>query len=172
MPFPDRLFQQQGHLRNSTRNRGYVPSLLCDWLLLSEDLLMIGCCPCGFVYDWLLFQEPFTPTEEHVLVVRLLVKHLHAFSCSLKPEQVSSSAHSHTSPLEELKRWAEQWAPPGSDIRVDILSNFTVTLNGLDLVWPIIHYGPVVGLSLGWWSIVLFSRSYMCSSSTALVTGL
>nr|XP_023839884.1 sphingomyelin phosphodiesterase 4 isoform X1 [Salvelinus alpinus] len=50
------------------------------------------------------YQEPFTPTEEHVLVVRLLVKHLHAFSCSLKPEQVSSSAHSHTSPLEELKR--------------------------------------------------------------------
>eukprot|EP00063_Salmo_salar_P014542 XP_013989377.1 PREDICTED: sphingomyelin phosphodiesterase 4 isoform X2 [Salmo salar] len=49
-------------------------------------------------------KEPFTPTEEHVLVVRLLVKHLHAFSCSLKPEQVSSSAHSHTSPLEELKR--------------------------------------------------------------------
>ncbi|KAL0965416.1 hypothetical protein UPYG_G00281030 [Umbra pygmaea] len=52
------------------------------------------------------YQEPFTPTEEHVLVVRLLVKHLHAFSCSLKPEQVSSSpsAHSHTSPMEEFKR--------------------------------------------------------------------
>ncbi|XP_045064010.1 sphingomyelin phosphodiesterase 4-like isoform X3 [Coregonus clupeaformis] len=51
-------------------------------------------------------QETFTPTEEHVLVVRLLVKHLHAFSCSLKPEQVSSSpsAHSHASPLEEFKR--------------------------------------------------------------------
>ncbi|XP_029476206.1 sphingomyelin phosphodiesterase 4 isoform X4 [Oncorhynchus nerka] len=51
-------------------------------------------------------QETFTPTEEHVLVVRLLVKHLHAFSCSLKPEQVCSSpsAHSHASPLEEFKR--------------------------------------------------------------------
>ncbi|XP_045064009.1 sphingomyelin phosphodiesterase 4-like isoform X2 [Coregonus clupeaformis] len=51
-------------------------------------------------------KETFTPTEEHVLVVRLLVKHLHAFSCSLKPEQVSSSpsAHSHASPLEEFKR--------------------------------------------------------------------
>uniref|UniRef100_A0A665TUH0 Sphingomyelin phosphodiesterase 4 n=1 Tax=Echeneis naucrates TaxID=173247 RepID=A0A665TUH0_ECHNA len=53
-------------------------------------------------------KEPFTPTEEHVLVVRLLVKHLHAFSNSLKPEQLSSSpsAHSHThpSPLEEFKR--------------------------------------------------------------------
>ncbi|XP_035628331.1 sphingomyelin phosphodiesterase 4 isoform X6 [Oncorhynchus keta] len=51
-------------------------------------------------------QETFTPTEEHVLVVRLLVKHLHAFSCSLKPEQVcaSPSAHSHASPLEEFKR--------------------------------------------------------------------
>ncbi|XP_071766077.1 sphingomyelin phosphodiesterase 4 isoform X3 [Centroberyx gerrardi] len=53
-------------------------------------------------------QEPFSPTEEHVLVVRLLVKHLHAFSNSLKPEQLSSlpSAHSHahTSPLEEFKR--------------------------------------------------------------------
>uniref|UniRef100_A0A4W6BUG0 Sphingomyelin phosphodiesterase 4 n=1 Tax=Lates calcarifer TaxID=8187 RepID=A0A4W6BUG0_LATCA len=40
-------------------------------------------------------KEPFTPTEEHVLVVRLLVKHLHAFSNSLKPEQL---------PLEEFKR--------------------------------------------------------------------
>ncbi|XP_048023596.1 sphingomyelin phosphodiesterase 4 isoform X1 [Megalobrama amblycephala] len=52
------------------------------------------------------YQEPFTPTEEHVLVVRLLVKHLHAFSSSLKPETISSSpsAHSHSSPLEELKR--------------------------------------------------------------------
>nr|XP_015221715.1 PREDICTED: sphingomyelin phosphodiesterase 4 isoform X1 [Lepisosteus oculatus] len=52
------------------------------------------------------YQEPFSPTEEHVLVVRLLVKHLHAFSNSLKPEQISSSpsTHSHTSPLEEFKR--------------------------------------------------------------------
>lgn len=39
-------------------------------------------------------------------MVRLLLKHLHAFSGSLKPEQVSASAHSHaTSPLEEFKRW-------------------------------------------------------------------
>uniref|UniRef100_A0A8C1ITD5 Sphingomyelin phosphodiesterase 4 n=1 Tax=Cyprinus carpio TaxID=7962 RepID=A0A8C1ITD5_CYPCA len=52
------------------------------------------------------YQEPFTPSEEHVLVVRLLVKHLHAFSSSLKQESISSSpsAHSHSSPLEELKR--------------------------------------------------------------------
>lgn len=59
-------------------------------------------------------KEPFSPSEEHVLVVRLLVKHLHAFSNSLKPEQLSASpsspaspsAHSHThpSPLEEFKR--------------------------------------------------------------------
>lgn len=53
-------------------------------------------------------QESFTPTEEHVLVVRLLLKHLHAFSNSLKPEQVSPSTHSHaTSPLEEFKRWVQ-----------------------------------------------------------------
>ncbi|TRY60824.1 hypothetical protein DNTS_003159 [Danionella cerebrum] len=51
-------------------------------------------------------KEPFLPSEDHVLVVRLLVKHLHAFSSSLKPESISSSAsaHSHSSPLEELKR--------------------------------------------------------------------
>uniref|UniRef100_A0A673JMG4 Sphingomyelin phosphodiesterase 4-like n=1 Tax=Sinocyclocheilus rhinocerous TaxID=307959 RepID=A0A673JMG4_9TELE len=51
-------------------------------------------------------KEPFTPSEEHVLVVRLLVKHLHAFSSSLKQESIfsSPSAHSHSSPLEELKR--------------------------------------------------------------------
>lgn len=50
------------------------------------------------------------PSEEHVLVVRLLVKHLHTFSSSLKPESISSSpsAHSHSSPLEELKRWVLQ----------------------------------------------------------------
>ncbi|XP_072809735.1 sphingomyelin phosphodiesterase 4 isoform X1 [Vicugna pacos] len=52
-------------------------------------------------------QESFMPTEEHVLVVRLLLKHLHAFANSLRPEQVSPSAHSHaTSPLEEFKRAA------------------------------------------------------------------
>ncbi|XP_061866017.1 sphingomyelin phosphodiesterase 4 isoform X2 [Colius striatus] len=50
-------------------------------------------------------KESFKPTEEHVLVVRLLVKHLHAFSNSLKPEPLSPSAHSHTAgPLEEFKR--------------------------------------------------------------------
>ncbi|XP_051955313.1 LOW QUALITY PROTEIN: sphingomyelin phosphodiesterase 4-like [Xyrauchen texanus] len=51
------------------------------------------------------YQEPYMPSEEHVLVVRLLVKHLHTFSSSLKQEPVSSSpsTHSHGSPLEELK---------------------------------------------------------------------
>ncbi|KAJ8286542.1 hypothetical protein GJAV_G00040360 [Gymnothorax javanicus] len=51
-------------------------------------------------------KEPFSPSEEHVLVVRHLVKHLHAFSSSLKPESAltSPSAHSHASPLEEFKR--------------------------------------------------------------------
>ncbi|XP_069413470.1 sphingomyelin phosphodiesterase 4 isoform X2 [Ovis canadensis] len=52
-------------------------------------------------------KEAFMPTEEHVLVVRLLLKHLHAFSNSLRPEQASPSAHSHAaSPLEEFKRAA------------------------------------------------------------------
>ncbi|XP_010619047.1 sphingomyelin phosphodiesterase 4 isoform X2 [Fukomys damarensis] len=52
-------------------------------------------------------KESFAPSEEHVLVVRLLLKHLHAFANSLKPEQASPSAHSHaTSPLEEFKRAA------------------------------------------------------------------
>uniref|UniRef100_A0A6I8N5G9 Sphingomyelin phosphodiesterase 4 n=1 Tax=Ornithorhynchus anatinus TaxID=9258 RepID=A0A6I8N5G9_ORNAN len=50
-------------------------------------------------------KESFKPTEEHVLVVRLFVKHLHAFSNSLKAEQTPPTAHSHTaSPLEEFKR--------------------------------------------------------------------
>ncbi|XP_077016427.1 sphingomyelin phosphodiesterase 4 isoform X3 [Tamandua tetradactyla] len=53
------------------------------------------------------YQESFMPSEEHVLVVRLLLKHLHAFASSLKSEQASPSAHSHaTSPLEEFKRAA------------------------------------------------------------------
>ncbi|CAH2295438.1 sphingomyelin phosphodiesterase 4 isoform X1 [Pelobates cultripes] len=51
------------------------------------------------------YEESFQPTEEHVLLVRLFVKHLHTFANSLRPEIVSLSAHSHTaSPLEELKR--------------------------------------------------------------------
>ncbi|XP_075071651.1 sphingomyelin phosphodiesterase 4 isoform X2 [Mixophyes fleayi] len=50
-------------------------------------------------------KEAFQPTEEHVLVVRVLVKHLHTFANSQRPEQSSPSVHSHTqSPLEELKR--------------------------------------------------------------------
>lgn len=40
-------------------------------------------------------KESFMPSEEHVLAVRLLLKHLHAFSNSLRPEQASPSAHSH-----------------------------------------------------------------------------
>lgn len=86
--------------------------------------IMIGCSlksgadwlsrVCVALCNWLPFQEPFSPTEEHVLVVRLLVKHLHAFSNSLKPEQLSSSpsahSHTHTSPLEEFKRSASSHA--------------------------------------------------------------
>uniref|UniRef100_A0A667WWZ6 Sphingomyelin phosphodiesterase 4 n=1 Tax=Myripristis murdjan TaxID=586833 RepID=A0A667WWZ6_9TELE len=55
------------------------------------------------------YQEPFSPTEEHVLVVRLLVKHLHAFSNSLKPEQLSSSpsAHSHAHTMV-VQRFVQQ----------------------------------------------------------------
>uniref|UniRef100_A0A667XB04 Sphingomyelin phosphodiesterase 4 n=1 Tax=Myripristis murdjan TaxID=586833 RepID=A0A667XB04_9TELE len=54
-------------------------------------------------------KEPFSPTEEHVLVVRLLVKHLHAFSNSLKPEQLSSSpsAHSHAHTMV-VQRFVQQ----------------------------------------------------------------
>jgi len=82
-----------------------------DWLLLETGAEMVGVlCICGALCNRLSFQEPFTPTEEHVLVVRHLVKHLHAFSNSLKPEQLSSSpsahSHAHTSPLEEFKRLA------------------------------------------------------------------
>lgn len=86
-----------------------------DWLFLAPervlavlegDWLSSVCAHCHC--NRLFLQEPFSPTEEHVLVVRLLVKHLHAFSNSLKPEQLTSSpsAHSHThaSPLEEFKR--------------------------------------------------------------------
>ncbi|XP_049589626.1 sphingomyelin phosphodiesterase 4 isoform X2 [Syngnathus scovelli] len=57
------------------------------------------------------YQEPFSPSEEHVLAVRLLVKHLHAFSNSLKPEQPSASpthSHAQAGPLEEFKRVALQ----------------------------------------------------------------
>ncbi|XP_075688050.1 sphingomyelin phosphodiesterase 4 isoform X2 [Rhinoderma darwinii] len=50
-------------------------------------------------------KESFQPTEEHVLLIRVLVKHLHTFANSLRPEQSSASAHSHApSPMEELKR--------------------------------------------------------------------
>ncbi|KAM4649531.1 sphingomyelin phosphodiesterase 4 isoform 2-T2 [Amazona ochrocephala] len=99
------------------RHIAHQPSLNADpasqEIWRSETLLQV------FVEMWLhhysleMYQkmqsphvkESFKPTEEHVLVVRLLVKHLHAFSNSLKPEPLSPSAHSHTaSPLEEFKR--------------------------------------------------------------------
>uniref|UniRef100_A0A803T3Y6 Sphingomyelin phosphodiesterase 4 n=1 Tax=Anolis carolinensis TaxID=28377 RepID=A0A803T3Y6_ANOCA len=55
------------------------------------------------------YQESFKPSEEQVLVIRLLVKHLHAFSnSSLRaeaPASPSPSGHSHSpGPLEEFKR--------------------------------------------------------------------
>uniref|UniRef100_A0A803T679 Sphingomyelin phosphodiesterase 4 n=1 Tax=Anolis carolinensis TaxID=28377 RepID=A0A803T679_ANOCA len=54
-------------------------------------------------------KESFKPSEEQVLVIRLLVKHLHAFSnSSLRaeaPASPSPSGHSHSpGPLEEFKR--------------------------------------------------------------------
>lgn len=83
-----------------------------DWLLLKLGADWVSYL-CVALCDRLSLQEPFTPTEEHVLVVRLLVKHLHAFSNSLKPEQLSSSpsahSHTHTSPLEEFKRSAPSY---------------------------------------------------------------
>ncbi|TNN24633.1 Sphingomyelin phosphodiesterase 4 [Liparis tanakae] len=65
---------------------------------LRSDWPPVHAAPCARLSP----QEPFSPSEEHVLVVRLLVKHLHAFSNSLKPDAHASSAHS--GPLEELKR--------------------------------------------------------------------
>lgn len=44
-------------------------------------------------------------------MVRLLVKHLHAFSNSLKPEPPAHS-HTHASPLEEFKRWVSLLQSP------------------------------------------------------------
>ncbi|KAF2976296.1 hypothetical protein EK904_002732 [Melospiza melodia maxima] len=73
----------------------------------SPHVKVIVCTALLNITWWLssYLGESFKPTEEHVLVVRLLVKHLHAFSNSLKPEPLSPSAHSHTaSPLEEFKR--------------------------------------------------------------------
>ncbi|KAJ8285844.1 hypothetical protein GJAV_G00031590 [Gymnothorax javanicus] len=51
-------------------------------------------------------KDPFTPTEEHVLLVRMLVKHLHTFSNSLKLEPAcpSPAAPPQASPLKEFKR--------------------------------------------------------------------
>ncbi|KAF7235015.1 Sphingomyelin phosphodiesterase 4 [Varanus komodoensis] len=67
--------------------------IYCSLLLLLLFLLLLP------------VQESFKPTEEHVLVIRLLVKHLHAFSNSLKPEAAAPAGHSHAaSPLEEFKR--------------------------------------------------------------------
>lgn len=89
---------------------GLQPSHRLRWVSKCKSHLGVGGTPAG---RWLTPppgpQESFMPTEEHVLVVRLLLKHLHAFANSLRPEQASPSAHSHAaSPLEEFKRWV--WA--------------------------------------------------------------
>ncbi|KPP73553.1 sphingomyelin phosphodiesterase 4-like [Scleropages formosus] len=76
-------------------------------LALLQYRLSMSSVPCGSpAPPALCGSGTFHTYQDHVLVVRLLVKHLHAFSNSLKPEQVSSSpsAHSHASPLEEFKR--------------------------------------------------------------------
>jgi len=87
--------------------------VVTGWLLadrgLRSDWPPVHAAPC----DRLSPQEPFSPTEEHVLVVRLLVKHLHAFSNSLKPDAPSSSAAAHSGPLEELKRYENTAGPHG-----------------------------------------------------------
>lgn len=83
------------------------------------------------------------PTEEHVLVVRLLLKHLHAFANSLRPEQASPSAHSHAaSPLEEFKRWV--WAVG----RGAVTSSPPGTVSSLP-PWPRGGWGPP-GCFSGW----------------------
>ncbi|XP_075869271.1 sphingomyelin phosphodiesterase 4 isoform X2 [Nelusetta ayraudi] len=56
-------------------------------------------------------KEPFSPTEEHVLAVRLLVKHLHCFSNSLREREeprAEQHTHTHSSPMDEFKRVAVQ----------------------------------------------------------------
>lgn len=75
-------------------------------------------------------------------MVRLLVKHLHAFSNSLKPEPLSPSAHSHTaSPLEEFKRWV-----PRQPVSETYRSPWKAVLplrGGIRLLWWLItklHY--------------------------------
>ncbi|XP_054965321.1 sphingomyelin phosphodiesterase 4 isoform X5 [Pan paniscus] len=124
------LLQNAFHLAklklNQPGRRGLTPLILVRWEAQQERIAQgrefkTNLASIVFVEMWLhhysleMYQkmqsphakESFTPTEEHVLVVRLLLKHLHAFANSLKPEQASPSAHSHaTSPLEEFKRAA------------------------------------------------------------------
>ncbi|OXB73293.1 UNVERIFIED_CONTAM: hypothetical protein H355_008269 [Colinus virginianus] len=92
------------HLFHCFLFKNLVPSynLQSVLVLIEEAAVQL---PHGLITRVQNTEESFKPTEEHVLVVRLLVKHLHTFSNSLKPEPLSPSAHSHTaSPLEEFKR--------------------------------------------------------------------
>ncbi|XP_078451581.1 LOW QUALITY PROTEIN: sphingomyelin phosphodiesterase 4 [Lampetra planeri] len=78
-----------------------------QWRLCAQGVPLGSPLPpayCGL----LLQEEQFVPTEEHVRVVRLLVKHLHYFSSSARdppPASPSSPYHSQpTSPLDNFKR--------------------------------------------------------------------
>ena len=52
-------------------------------------------------------QEHFLPSGDHVRVVRMLVKHLHFFSCSALNEVVSSPyQQASRTALDDFKRWA------------------------------------------------------------------
>lgn len=140
-----------------------------------------------------MFQEPFLPSEEHVLVVRLLVKHLHAFSNSLKhePTPSSPSAHSHSSPLEELKRWVFTAActhlsshPADHAVLLKHIckskvasrkgERFTRSGTGglieLSSLLLLCQYASTLSPTV-WWCRGLSSRSCMSSYNIALVTG-
>uniref|UniRef100_A0A8C9J0Z1 Uncharacterized protein n=1 Tax=Piliocolobus tephrosceles TaxID=591936 RepID=A0A8C9J0Z1_9PRIM len=68
-------------------------------------------------------EESFMPTKEHMMVLRLPLKHLHTFANSLKPEQTSPFGHSHTSsPLEDIALATGPWTHC-SELGVSALSH-------------------------------------------------
>jgi len=58
-----------------------------------------------YSFIFILIQETFLPSNNHVRLVRLFFKHIHYFVSSVKPEMITSPYSSlESSPLDEFKR--------------------------------------------------------------------
>ena len=92
------------------RNRSQLsPFLLCYWQRtpsIQSNLYIPVYSYFIFIIFYLFLQESYMPSNNHVRLVRLFLKHVHYFVNSADPEPVSSPYQTaESSPLDEFKRY-------------------------------------------------------------------